>query len=488
MDPRTFTRMVAAIAAMAVLVTACTGRYPARLLAERAEGVRARAAAGPDSDQAAVAASPDETAAAQSAAPARSLSPGKVVKAPGGTEVVTSPGGLPKASLWNDAEDRIGLTNNTLKLCMHAAFVLGNVFNNHPEEEDVYWDTVNAAGGIHGRKVEVVFKDDAYLPDTTTQAMNQCRDESPFLYLGGVGFDQAPAARAVAESNRLPYMFSMAVEPGPEVKYSFSFVPSIQTNGRSIGQYVGSHFRDKKVGAVYVNTPNWIAGFQQFEAEIQKRGMSIAPEDRREISNNNADFLDIIADFKEHNVELVFAYINALALTRFIAQSDEQSFYPLIFSPDGFDLVPDTVGDGETVGKQDIMRKFPGIYAAWVSPAYEMGPPDAKARPSVSWYSEMQAMKAAYGSSKVPNDVDWMFWLYFKSLHKLLDACTRDCSRNVVAGLMLTGWKQEILGCPIDFSLDPYRRLGGHFHNFYKAEASGSRTFWRQIETCRRNF
>lgn len=490
---------LALLVALGMIASACTG-YPAARLATRG-GDKVEKISTPEAGAQSGAPSPAASSpagATQAPAPAaQKTPPSKVIaRTSSGTTVTLAAGGLPKANIWPDNQDRIGLSASEIKLCMHAAFVLGTAFDNAPTDEDVYWRVVNDSGGIHGRKVSIQFTDDAYTAPGTTQALDQCSQNNPFLYLGGVGFDQAPAGRNWAESHMQPYLYNMAVEASG-LKYSFSFLPSINKNGGFLGQFVGTHFNGKKVGAVYVDSDNWRAGVEEFEKELKKRGMQVS--NKAPIPNNNyPDFSGIANDMKGAGIQLVNAYINALALGRFILDADKQDFHPIIVSPDGFDLVTDLVGNkplsthGTSGDGTDHMRNFPGIYAAWLSPAYEIGPPDIKARPSVAWYSEMQAMKSAYRKYGVKaedriNDVDWMFWLYSKTIHQMLLDCSKDCSRNILAGLMLTGYKTAILGCNIDFGLGN-GRLGGHYHNVYQSQAAGNQSFWRQIETCKSGF
>lgn len=494
-------RFTLAIAALALITAACSGYYPTRLRTGSSEKIETQQA--PPSNQDATApTTPDvgpsqATGSAQTAAPVNQ--PRKVLaKTSGGTTITQGAGGLPVADIWPASEDRVGISATEIKLCMHAAFALGAAFDNNPADEDVYFRRLNDAGGIFGRKVKIQFTDDAYVAAATTEALNQCKNNNPFLYMGGVGFDQAPAGRSWAETNKLPYLFNLAVE-ATNLKYSFSFMPSIERNGRTIGQFTGSRFAGKKVGVIYVDTDNWRAGYKEFEKEIVKRGMRVEPGQAHAITNNNhPDFGLIISQMQGAGVNLVLTYINALALNRFIIQADGQLYHPVILSPDGFDLVTDVAGNrppsqyGSSGDGIDHMRNFPGIYASWVSPAYEMGPPAEKSRASVPWFSEMQEMKAAYKKYGVKsddrvNDVDWMFWLYSKTVHQMLTDCSKECSRNILAGLMLTGYKTEIVGCGIDFSLGG-GRVGGYNHNIYKSEPAGLRSYWRQIETCKSGF
>jgi len=492
-------QLVAVVCVLSILLAACSGYAPARIATKSA--AKTQTETGPAPDPATTAPElPTEPgqgpAITGGPAKAGQSQPRKVLtKTSSGITVSQTAGGLPKADIWPAAEDKVGYTATEIKLCMHAAFALGHVFDNRPDDEKVYWDEVNRTGGVFGRKVLIKYEDDAYLPDTTTAALNRCKDGNPFLYLGGVGFDQAPAARTWAEANKMPYFYNMAAEAS-NLKYSFSPIASIQRNGGFLGQFAATRLAGKKFGIIYVNTDNWRVGSQRFEDELKARGITVAEGDKKPIQNNNhADFLTIINQFQQSGVTALLTYINALALNRFIAQADGQQYHPVILSPDGFDLVPDTVGNGRLGDGVDHMRNFPGIYAGWVSPAYETGPPAEKARTSVSWYSEMEKMKAAYVRhlpEKKVNDVDWMFWLYAKTIHQMLLDCTADCSRNVLAGLMLTGYKTTaVLDCPVDFSLGG-GRLGGHYLNMYKSESVGlpgaSKSYWRQIETCKSGF
>lgn len=491
-----------AIATVALVSAACSGYFPARLRGSSSEKIETQQTL-PSGQDVAAPTTPDAAPslatgpAAGTSAPANQ--PRKVLaKTSGGTTITQGAGGLPVADIWPASEDRVGISATEIKLCMHAAFALGAAFDNAPADEDVYFRRLNDAGGIFGRKIKIQFTDDAYVAAATTEALNQCKNNNPFLYMGGVGFDQAPAGRVWAEANKLPYLYNLAVEAA-NLKYSFSFMPSIERNGRTLGQFTGSRFAGKKVGVVYVDTDNWRAGYKEFEKEIVKRDMRVEPGQAHAITNNNhPDFGLIISQMQDAGVNLVLTYINALALNRFIIQADAQLYHPVILSPDGFDLVTDVAGNrppsqfGSSGDGIDHMRNFPGIYASWVSPAYEMGPPAEKSRASVSWFSEMQEMKAAYKkygvkSDERVNDVDWMFWLYSKTVHQMLTDCSKECSRNILAGLMLTGYKTEIVGCSIDFSLGG-GRVGGYNHNIYKSESAGSRSYWRQIETCKSGF
>ncbi|HLF69591.1 MAG TPA: ABC transporter substrate-binding protein, partial [Actinomycetota bacterium] len=256
--------VLSAVVALALLLVACSG-YPAARLQSKGDDTIEIIEPLPSQSPVEALEGGTTPSPGTTGSPRPKQSPRVIARTKSGTTITVGPGGLPRADIWPAADDRRGFTDNEIKLCMHAAFALGPVFNTSPDDGNVYWKKVNAEGGVFGRQVKVTYLDDLYTSAGTTQALDKCESEQdPFLYIGGVGFDQAPAGRSWAESHHQPYLFNMAVET-TGLKYSFSVLPSIETNGRILGQFVGSRFPGKKVAVIYVDTDNWRAGYQTFE-------------------------------------------------------------------------------------------------------------------------------------------------------------------------------------------------------------------------------
>lgn len=71
-----------------------------------------------------------------------------------------------------------------------------------------YFSRVNAAGGIHGRKISLILKDDGYEPARTAAVTHELiEQDGVFALLGYVGTPTSRAALPIALDAQVPYLF-----------------------------------------------------------------------------------------------------------------------------------------------------------------------------------------------------------------------------------------------------------------------------------------
>ncbi len=105
--------------------------------------------------------------------------------------------------------DATGVTSSTIKIGVHAPVTGAAAIPQASFERavGVYFDSVNRAGGINGRKVEVLFEDDGFDPN---RARSVCKtmveQEEVFLLIGGAGADQIDACARYAAAAKVPYL------------------------------------------------------------------------------------------------------------------------------------------------------------------------------------------------------------------------------------------------------------------------------------------
>lgn len=121
----------------------------------------------------------------------------------------------------------------------------------------VYFDAVNRAGGINGRKVEVLFEDDGFDPN---RARSVCKtmveQEEVFLLIGGAGADQIDACARYASAVGVPYLSAGVHETrpglGPLANLSTYFALSLTYEQQVplLAKLVKSEFGGDKVGVI----------------------------------------------------------------------------------------------------------------------------------------------------------------------------------------------------------------------------------------------
>lgn len=122
-----------------------------------------------------------------------------------------------------------------------------------------YFDSVNAKGGVSGRKIEYRVVDDAYSPPLTVQAVRRLvEQEQVFAVFSTLGTEANLAIRDYLNQVKVPQLFvaSGATTWGRDVaKYPWTigFQPSYAAEGFVYGQYLAKTQKKAKVAVLFQN-------------------------------------------------------------------------------------------------------------------------------------------------------------------------------------------------------------------------------------------
>lgn len=149
----------------------------------------------------------------------------------------------------------VGITADSVKVGAHFPLtgVAAPGYSEIPTGAKAYFDYVNANGGVDGRKIEYIFKDDAYNPTNTTQVVNELvlQDEI-FAMVGGLGTPTHSAVLDFLNSSGVPDLFvssgSLLWDQPEKNPWTFGWQPDYEVEGKIVGQYVKENFPDAKVG------------------------------------------------------------------------------------------------------------------------------------------------------------------------------------------------------------------------------------------------
>jgi branched-chain amino acid transport system substrate-binding protein len=165
-----------------------------------------------------------------------------------------SGGGGGGGSEENEASD-IGITEDSIKLGAHYPLtgVAAPGYSEIPTGVQAYFDFVNANGGVNGRDIEFVYRDDAYNPTNTSQVVNQLvLEDEVFAIMSGLGTPTHNAVTDFLNSEGVPDLFvssgSRLWDDPEEKPFTFGWQPDYEIEGKIIGQYVAENFPDAKVG------------------------------------------------------------------------------------------------------------------------------------------------------------------------------------------------------------------------------------------------
>jgi len=119
-----------------------------------------------------------------------------------------------------------------------------------------FFNYVNAHGGVNGRKIKLLIKDDSYNPTNTVNVVHQLVLQSNvFGIFEGLGTPTHTKVVGYLNASKVPDIFVASGCPcwddGTKQPYTFGWQPNYTIEGKILGQYLKQHFAGKKIGVLY---------------------------------------------------------------------------------------------------------------------------------------------------------------------------------------------------------------------------------------------
>ena len=172
-----------------------------------------------------------------------------------------------------------------------------------------FFEYLNSQGGINGRKIHLIYKDDEYNPSKTVSVVHQLvLQEKVFGIFEGLGTPTHTKVVGYLNTSKVPDVFVASGCPcwdnGTAQPYTFGWQPNYTIEGKILGQYVKQHFAGKKVGVFYQDDDFGKGGLTGLEAELpssqivskqayQPGGTNVAPQ----ISALKGAGAEVLVDF-----------------------------------------------------------------------------------------------------------------------------------------------------------------------------------------------
>ena len=174
-----------------------------------------------------------------------------------------------------------------------------------------YFAYVNARGGVHGRRIEYVLKDDAYNPANTVQATRELvQEDQVFAIFNSLGTEHNLAIRPFLTQLRVPQVFvaTGASTFGNDYRrypWAIGYLPNYVAEGRIYGKSIGRIKRNARVAVLYQNDDygqELLAGLRQglrFAGRggriVASQGYSVtSPDVRSQISRLRSSRADVL--------------------------------------------------------------------------------------------------------------------------------------------------------------------------------------------------
>jgi branched-chain amino acid transport system substrate-binding protein len=370
MSARLRARSVVVVAMLVILLSACGQKAGVR-----GTDVAVGGLAGGTGDTL-PASTPNTSATAATAAtvPGTTYTSDTTVVAPSGGAVPPSTGGGATGGAGGATPttsapvvgDRTGITDTTIKLGFHAPVTGAAPV---PQESfrrgiSVYWDYVNAHGGLFGRKVQIVFRDDQFNPSSAVQACRELvEQEKVFILLGAAGADQITACAKYAKAAGVPYL-SPGVNESELSALSnyFAISETYRQQSTKLGQLAKKLSKSGKVAIVIEDTPTFQDAHASTTAAMKANGLNIVYDKPISKNASQAEILTTSSALRGSGADVVYFLGPPVTFIPLAQQGQGQAYTPAYIGPglsNGLNLVAQAGCPGMTNSR--FLSPFPQL-------------------------------------------------------------------------------------------------------------------------------
>jgi ABC-type branched-subunit amino acid transport system substrate-binding protein len=184
-------------------------------------------------------------------------------------------GGSKSSSSGNGGSTAPGVTATSITFGTHQPLT-GPAAPGYSEiapASQAFFDYVNAHGGVFGRQIHLIIKDDAYNPTNTVNVVHQeVLQDNVFGIYEGLGTPTHTKVVGFLNASKVPDIFVASGCPcwdnGTKQPWTFGWQPNYTIEGKILGQYIKQHFGGEKVGVLYQDDDFGQGGLAGIEDEV----------------------------------------------------------------------------------------------------------------------------------------------------------------------------------------------------------------------------
>ncbi|MGH9041324.1 MAG: ABC transporter substrate-binding protein, partial [Acidimicrobiia bacterium] len=328
--------------------------------------------------------------------------PGTAPPAPGG-----APGPAPAP------EDRTGVSDTEIVIGLHAPITGAAPVpqDSLAKAQGLYWRFVAEHGGIFGRNVRVVIKDDQFNPAHAVQVCREMVERDKVFLLMGIGTDQTIACARYAAQVGVPYFATGGSEAGfADLATYFNVSMTFPQQAPMVARVV-QRANLARVGILTTDTPNYRDTHDALESAARSAGLEIVRSSRINKAPSQSETLAEANAMRTSGAQAVMMMVAPLVFLNLAHAAQSQAYNPLWTGPglsNGLNLVAEF--GCPSIGRATFLSPFPQL------DVIDRFDPDYKAM-----YRKVNGEEA--------DDLGLALWGLDKTLHRFFDATGRDLSR-----------------------------------------------------------
>jgi len=232
------------------------------------------------------------------------------------------------------AENGVTVNGITIGMCNALTGPASALGTGMKKGSMVYFDKINKAGGVNGRKIKVISYDDGYEPkNTVAQTKKLISDDRVFALFGYVGTPTSSAVLPLINESKIPFWAPFTGAEflrAPLNRFIFNVRGSYFDEAETQVQYLTEKRGIRKIAIFYQNDAYGLAVKGGILKALKKRNLELAGEGTYE--RNTEDVAAALASLKKSAPDAVSMVGTYKAMAAFIKKARSEGFNPVFLN------------------------------------------------------------------------------------------------------------------------------------------------------------
>ncbi|MBN2123427.1 MAG: ABC transporter substrate-binding protein [Deltaproteobacteria bacterium] len=198
---------------------------------------------------------------------------------------------------------------------------------------DIALEEINAAGGINGKKLELVIEDDTGRPEVGRSVVEKLINKDKVVMIGG-GYSSSVtyAVAGVCQQNRIPFLINTGsadkiTEAGWD--YIFRLNPPASKYSTAVEELLEQVIKPKSVAILHENSLFGTSSAKSFEKSCEKLGYKVLLKEGYE--HGGIDYKPVLIKVKQLNPDIVYMVSYVMDAALLMKQAKELKLTPKMF-------------------------------------------------------------------------------------------------------------------------------------------------------------
>ena len=227
-------------------------------------------------------------------------------------------------------------------------------FRSSAQATKAYIDMVNEQGGVNGRKIKLMLRDDGLDENKGQQAVQEMIDKGVFSFVAFNAPLTEQSILPVLDKHHMPLIGAFAIKPHP---LGYMFSAPYETYGKVGGDMLAKQ-GVKTPGLVYLSnqnedTDNTIV--ESWKEGLKKHGITLKDQNIHAVDVTKASFDDVVISLRSNGVDGIGTILDATAMVRLQQSMNRAAYHPVhVSSPFG--------GDPAVLDNPNVGDSFEGTF------------------------------------------------------------------------------------------------------------------------------